>query len=366
MKKKESGKWHKLFDIEVVRRALAEAGPVDPLARNRQEPNLLRRKELLTRIADKPDVYLSFAGKTHLKVLDSMAGDFPNFGQVIQAIRRNIILRYACEETLQIAPILLAGPPGTGKTEFVKTLAERLQQQYLEFSTPSITSNFVISGGHRSWSNTEPGRIAKSLIDLEGGKTLFVLLDEIDKVQDLKYPILPKLLATLEPSQARRFHDEFLELDLDIEPVTSWFATANDLRRVSEPLLSRFNVLRVDLPTLTQMPAIVHSIDRELRKSAEHMTRLFHPLDDQAINTLSVMAPRLVRRTLLAGYAIALDGAMRGRKVRVLASHLQRAARECTPLLPVPSPREDDAIMPVLMLLQRDIGGGGTPPPTLH
>lgn len=360
---------HRLFTIEALEAAQVEIDKVseENAVRKRARPeNIERRLNLLEAILKNPYVELSMAKRSQLRILDGMAVDFPNFQNVIRALKQDLRLRLLCKGSLLFAPMLLVGVPGTGKTEFVRALAERLGQKHLEFSTPSISSTFVLSGGHRTWQTAEPGRITTSVMALNR-QGLFVLFDEIDKVQDGRYPVLPKILEFTDPGQATRVNDEFLEMSLDVHPLISWFATANYLDGVSDPMRSRFRVFQIELPTTQQMPAVALSVDRWIRKSMPHIDRWFKPLDASALNALSSMAPRLLRRVLLATYSAALEIKKSGRRYEITSEQLLTAARECEPPKVEKRPVQEEAVqIPMMIFMGKPPDSGGSPPPTFH
>lgn len=58
--------------------------------------------------------------------LAALANDFPNFVEVVNFLRDRVALASARDGFLQTDNVLLAGPPGIGKTEFVHRLDWRL------------------------------------------------------------------------------------------------------------------------------------------------------------------------------------------------------------------------------------------------
>jgi len=93
-----------------------------------------------------------------LQRLDALVASFPSFAQVIEtAIRPHITL---CAQGLphRLAPILLAGGPGIGKTTFANALAALLgTPPPLFVSMAAETNGSSIAGSSTFWSNSSPG-----------------------------------------------------------------------------------------------------------------------------------------------------------------------------------------------------------------
>jgi ATP-dependent Lon protease len=85
-----------------------------------------------------------------------------------------------------------------------------------------------------------------------------VLLDEIDKVgASTPYSVPPTvaLLNLLEPENSRQWYDVFLQTACDLSKLM-FCATANSLRTLSKPLLSRFRLVVVPEPRPSDYSAI--------------------------------------------------------------------------------------------------------------
>jgi hypothetical protein len=197
---------------------------------------------------------------------------------------------------------------------------------------------------------------------------LFVLLDEIDKIQDTgrNHPVEPVLLELLEPRQNTHFHDEYLDIGLNLSPFASFIATANRLSTVSAPLRSRLRVIEVPLPTRAQMPAVTRSLDRLLRDARPALRKLFTPLGDAVMAQLEAIAPRELRQVLLECYSQALKRGDPQPRCVIEADVVHALARR--PTVPVEVPTQDRADDSVVVVFPIRRSGGGSVPPasTLH
>lgn len=259
-------------------------------------------RHILTVLENRPTRTLPLTSMAMVRRIEALAIRFPNFADVIDDIARQLALRARLREPLGLEPLLLAGPPGVGKTRFAQAVAEQIGFGLAVHSLAETTAGWVISGASTGWSNSRPGLVATHVAELPDGQAPLILFDELDKVPIGNYPITPTLLGMLESSTAHRFRDECLSMDLDVRPLSLLF-TANRLDRIPPEVLSRMTVVEVQSPTKSQMPAIVKSVDEGLRRERPRLRRHFLPLSPSVIEQLSASPPRVVRRILLAAYA---------------------------------------------------------------
>jgi ATP-dependent Lon protease len=116
------------------------------------------------------------------------------------------------------AVMVLAGPPGVGKTSLGESVARALGRKFVR----------VALGGVRESMNP------------------VVLLDEIDKVgSDFRGDPSAALLEVLDPAQNHTFRDHYLDLDLDLSDVV-FLATANVIENIPSALLDRMELVQID------------------------------------------------------------------------------------------------------------------------
>lgn len=259
-------------------------------------------RHILTQLENRPTRALPSTTSAMVRRVEALSVSYPNFSDVIEDIARQLALRARLREPLGLEPLLLAGPPGIGKTRFAQALADRIGFGLAVHSLAETTAGWVISGASIGWANSRPGCVASHVAELPDGKAPLIVFDELDKAPTGNYPITPTLLGMLESSTAGRFRDECLSIDLDVRPLSLMF-TANRLDRIAPELLSRMTVVKVHAPTKSQMPAIVKSVDESLRSERPGLRRHFLPLSASVIEQLSTSPPRVVRRTLLSAYA---------------------------------------------------------------
>ena len=95
--------------------------------------------------------------------------------------------------------------------------------------------------------------------------------------------------------------DEFAEIPIDTSG-TVWFATANDVARIPEPLLNRMHVYEIEPPDAEGAARIALAIYREVRGSHDWGKRFPEAPSAAVVERLAALSPREMRRAVLAAF----------------------------------------------------------------
>ena len=230
-----------------------------------------------------------------LPEMQQLFEELPNFGEVLEEIRRQLALCIDSSDAVELAPILLLGAPGIGKTHFARRISGLLGTGFGFVPMSSLTAGWILSGASSQWKNAKPGKVFETFLNGDYANPVMVV-DELDKVSaDGQYDPLGALYALLETRTAMQFVDEFAEIPIDASGAV-WIATANDAARIPEPLLNRLNVYQIDSPDAEASACIALAIYREIRDAHDWGRRFPEAPAADVVEKLAMLTPREMRR----------------------------------------------------------------------
>jgi len=265
-----------------------------------------RRIEADIKSAQANDGYRQIPNFRNIKrKLANLQRKFPNCAAVLEYLVGVLILSGVSKpESFHIAPILLNGPPGVGKTAIAQALAELLELPFRKISSGSMQHAFVLTGSDTHWGNSQSGEIFK-MIGHSKSACGVIVLDEVDKISDRSdYAVLPALLDILEPESSKNFMDVSLGLTFDASRLF-FILTCNDKGKLDPALLSRCLAFDIAAPGFEQKVMIAKGEHDNINKGLPRCRHL--ALDIQAVEKLAQanIDVRALIRAVRKGFTVA-------------------------------------------------------------
>jgi hypothetical protein len=283
----------------VVARALIdrESGQHDALGQLRRFDVLEQPMKLLG------DIEPNTNGKFPL--IESLRAEFPWFAEVITFLEDHVLIGYTLGKRryLRCPPILLAGPPGCGKSRFAMRLGEISGAGFGMLQLGGYSDNRMFQGTARGYSSAQASWPALQIVRLNSPNPVLII-DELDKCsRDTRNGgMLETLLGVTEPQTAANWNDDFLLTPLDLSMI-NWVFTANDLGQLPTTITSRINIFKVGMPGPDHYGALCTGMLQEIADEYEVAVEGLPKLDPRAdamlqMDFASNRCPRLLKRAL--------------------------------------------------------------------
>ena len=300
------GELAQAFELELEWRE-APSGPSRVIIENW---TLAPHSELTPYKALTRPIPLAGGDKDASSIVTTLNGEFPWLADAIDRIADDLALGNLNETPwVRIRPLLLVGPPGSGKSRFARRLAELIGTGFRIIDAGSSSDDRDLAGTAHGWSNREPGAILRLIANC-GTANPVVVIDELDKAggSERNGDIRRTLLAMLERETSRLWFDECLQAFCDLSAV-SWVGTANSLEPISKMMLSRFAVVRVGLPGADSIDPILATMRNDIASEFDLDPSRLPDLDDVSHRALATAlgkgrSLRSIRHALIRALAV--------------------------------------------------------------
>lgn len=143
--------------------------------------------------------------------------------------------------------LMLAGPPGIGKTSLIKNgIAKALSWPFQFISLGGDSDATTYTGHQLVYESSHAGKIANSLINAKS-MSMVLMFDELDKISTTPKgeEVQNMLIHLTDPVQNEVFEDKYLSgVPIDLSKVMFIFS-GNDLNKIDKILLDRMMVINL-------------------------------------------------------------------------------------------------------------------------
>ncbi|MEG3617707.1 AAA family ATPase [Magnetovibrio sp. PR-2] len=187
--------------------------------------------------------------------------EFPWMSAPIDLICRDMGLRESYgQREFSLPPMLIWGRPGTGKTRFVQRLAKHIGLPSDMISLAGAADDRALRGTGAGYSTANPSYPTLKISETKCPNPVLIF-DEVDKSKAGGWngdPIQTLLMWT-ERENAKAFFDDCLLTSIKLSFV-NFFATANEIKDLPMPFLSRFRVIETPAPEPEHVRAIIGGV----------------------------------------------------------------------------------------------------------
>lgn len=243
--------------------------------RGKSAPSLIVAKETIRRVGGdhgvtaKLELYqvlntpLPLTRAPSIKAIDALRTKAPQAGALLDEL--SLDLRFAGRQAqLPQQRILLWGEPGAGKSWLAKRLLSSLTSSWISYAAGGASSALDLVGQSPTYRDADAGLPARAIMKTRLANP-GILCDEVDKFGSSDWNGSPTMALNgfCERENSEKLYDPFLQVHIDCSRV-HWIFTANEIRNLPRPLLSRLRVFEMKRPGEEALDAIIEGFRNDL------------------------------------------------------------------------------------------------------
>ena len=200
-------------------------------------------KDLPAKIEDGPEICNKYMAHAQKCLEDAIYGQEEAKIQILQFIATKM-----ANPAFRGVSLLLAGPPGVGKTSLIKNgIAKALDWPFQFISLGGDSDATTYTGHQVVYEGSHCGKIVNSLVAAKS-MSMVLMFDELDKIsQTPRGEEVQNLLVHLTDSvQNSEFEDKYLSgIPIDLSKIMFVFS-GNDLNKIDKILMDRMIVIKIE------------------------------------------------------------------------------------------------------------------------
>jgi hypothetical protein len=185
----------------------------------------------------------------------------PHFTPVFDYLLPYMEASFETQKPLTFPPLLIAGPPGIGKTRFMADFFDVLGYPMAHCQSSQFTCGSGLVGLQSTWGTAQLGFVAKTMQSTKLFNPM-IAYDELERSRMSAslgngVSVESALMRLLEPLEAKRFSDAFGPTVIDVSGV-NWIFSCNDPMMIPSALMTRLNKVCIYPPTDEEVIDNIH------------------------------------------------------------------------------------------------------------